>query len=148
MSPRGTGRSHDGAEIRCLHWGCGPVTPGGWINVDIKEKPGIDISCHILDGLPLDSDSIDYIYSEQDYFWCWDWDTISGNLITQMLDYNYTRTPFTYEFAEELLRKAGFSDVRRVEHHKTTSSHPEIVDLDSWEGDSRKQESFYVEAFK
>jgi SAM-dependent methyltransferase len=193
MIHRGTG-DQDVFEIRRLHWGCGPVRPSGWINADIKEGPGIDISCDILDGLPLDSSSIDCIYSEhalqelrildvldalrelhrvlkaggvlrlclpdldkaitayksgqQDYFWCWDWDTISGNLIVQMLDYNYTRTPFTYEFAEELLRKAGFSEVRRVEHRKTTSSYPEIVELNSWEGDSRKQESFYVEAFK
>ena len=181
-------------EIRRLHWGCGPIRPSGWINADIKEGPGIDISCDILDGLPLDSDSIDYIFSQhalqelkildvvdalrelhrvlkpggvlrlclpdldnaiaayqngrRNYFWCWDWDTISGNLITQILDYNYTRTPFTYEFAEELPRKAGFRDVRRVAYRQTASSYPEIVELDSWEGDSREQESFYVEASK
>jgi len=181
-------------EIRRLHWGCGDVTPSAWINSDIEEGPGIDISCDILDGLPLASESIDYIYSEhalqqlkildvvdalrelhrvlkpdgvlrlclpdldkainayqdgrRDYFWCWDWDTISGNLITQILDYSYTRTLFTYEFAEELLRKAGFSDVRRVAYCQTASCYPEVVDLDSWEESSREMESFYVEAFK
>jgi SAM-dependent methyltransferase len=181
-------------EIRRLHWGCGDVTPSGWINADIQEGPGIDICCDILDGLPLASDSIDYIYSEhalqqlkildvvdalrelrrvlkpdgvlrmslpdldkaivayqngqRDYFWCWDWDTISGNFITQILDYNYTRTPLTYEFAEELLRKAGFSDVRRAAYRRTASSCPEIVELDSWEEDSREWESFYIEAFE
>jgi SAM-dependent methyltransferase len=181
-------------EIRRLHWGCGDDTPSGWINSDIEEGPGIDISCDILDGLPLASESIDYIYSEhalqqlkildvvnalrelhrvlksdgvlrlclpdldkainayqdgrRDYFWCWDWETISGNLITQILDYNYTRTPFTYEFAEELLRKVGFSDVRRVAHRQTTSRYPEVVDLDGWGESSREMESFYVEAFK
>ena len=45
--------------------------------------------------------------------------------------------------AEELLWKAGFSDVRRVEYLHTVSSYPEIFELDSREG-----ESFYVEAFK
>ena len=181
-------------EIRRLHWGCGDRTPSDWINADFREGPGIDIGCNILDGLPLASDSIDYIFSEhalqqleilyvvdalrelhrvlkpggglrlclpdldraisayqggsRDYFWCWDWDTISGNFITQILDYNNTRTPFTYEFAEELLRKAGFIHVRRVEYRQTSSSYPELVELDSWEGDSRKLESFYVEAFK
>lgn len=55
---------------------------------------------------------------------------------------------FTYEFAEELLRKAEFSDVRRVAYRRTISSFPEIVKLDSWEEDSREHESFYVEAFK
>jgi SAM-dependent methyltransferase len=181
-------------EIRRLHWGCGPVRPSGWINADINVGPGIDISCDIRDGLPLDNESIDYIYSQhalqelnilevvgalrelrrvlkpggilrlclpdldraiaayqngrRDYFWCWDWDTISGNFITQMLDYNYTVTPFTYEFAEEVLRRGGFSNVRRLAYRQTASCYPQIVELDSWEGDNRKQESFYVEATK
>ena len=176
-------------EIRRLHWGCGDVTPSGWINSDIQKKPGVDISCDILDGLPLDSDSIDYISSQhalqqlkiydvvdalcelrrvlkpggvlrlclpdldkaiaayksgrRDYFWCWDWDTISGNLVTQILDYNYTHTLLTYEFTEELLCKAGFSDIRPAAYRQTISPYPEIVELDS-----RKDESFYVEAFK
>jgi len=51
-------------EIRRLHWGCNDKTPAGWINSDIKERPGIDLSCDILDGLPLDDESIDYIASQ------------------------------------------------------------------------------------
>ena len=49
--------------IRRLHWGCGSWRPVGWINADRKEGPGIDISCDIREGLPLDSDSIDYAVS-------------------------------------------------------------------------------------
>ena len=40
------------------------LTAPGWINSDIKERPGIDLSCDILDGLPLDDESIDYITSQ------------------------------------------------------------------------------------
>ena len=176
-------------QIRRLHWGCGNITPSGWINSDIAEGPGIDISCNILNGLPLDDESIDYISSqhvlpelkiydqvdvlrelrrvlklggvlrlclpdldraiaayqsgEHDYFLVCDWNTISGNFITQILWYNCSRTPFTYEFAEELLKKAGFADVSRVSYHHTASPYAEIVELDQ-----RQEESFYIEAFK
>ncbi len=177
-------------NIRRLHWGCGDITPSSWINSDIEEGPGIDISCDILDGMPLDSDSIDYISSQHalnclkifdvvdalrelhrvlrpggvlrlclpdldqaiaayqrgdwNYFWYgWCWDTISGNFVTTILAYNLVQTLFTYEFAEELLYKAGFSDVRRVAYRQTASSYPEITELDD-----REWESFYVEAFK
>jgi predicted SAM-dependent methyltransferase len=47
--------------IKRLNWGCGNWAVPGWINSDIKEGPGIDISCDIRDGLPLEEDSIDYI---------------------------------------------------------------------------------------
>jgi predicted SAM-dependent methyltransferase len=50
-------------KIRRLHWGCGSWCPPGWINSDRKEGPGIDISCDIRDGLPLDTGSIDYVVS-------------------------------------------------------------------------------------
>ena len=46
-----------------LNWGCGEHTEPGWINSDLKEVPGIDISCDIRDGLPLDDGSLDYIVS-------------------------------------------------------------------------------------
>jgi hypothetical protein len=178
------------SEIRRLHWGCDDITPDNWINSDIQEGPGIDISCDILDGLPLDSNSIDYISSqhtltcleiydvkgalrelhrvlklggvlrlslpdldraiaayqrgEWNYFWYgWSWDTISGNFITTILAHSCNRSLFTYEFAEELLCKAGFNDVRRVAYRQTASSYPEIIELDN-----REWESFYVEATK
>jgi SAM-dependent methyltransferase len=176
-------------NVRRLHWGCGEYTPAGWINSDIREGPGIDISCSIFDGLPLEDDSIDYISGQhvlpeikiydqvraleelrrvlrpggvlrlslpdldlaiaayqarkQDYFLIWDWNTVSGNFITQILWYNTVHTPFTYEFAEELLRKAAFREVHRVGYRRTESRYPEIVELDN-----REAESFYVEAVK
>ncbi len=49
--------------IRRLNWGCGAEGEAGWINSDQKEGPGVDISCDIRDGLPLETDSIDYAVS-------------------------------------------------------------------------------------
>ncbi len=48
---------------RRLHWGCGAAGTPGWINSDLKDGPGVDISADIRDGLPIDSDSLDYIVS-------------------------------------------------------------------------------------
>src|SRR5688500_3824229 len=50
-------------QVKRLHWGCGNWTVPGWINSDIKDGPGIDISCDIRQGLPLDENSIDYAVS-------------------------------------------------------------------------------------
>jgi predicted SAM-dependent methyltransferase len=47
--------------VQRLNWGCGTEPPEGWINCDIKEGPGIDISCDIRDGLPLEASSLDYV---------------------------------------------------------------------------------------
>jgi len=52
-----------GAEVRRLNWGCGTEPQPGWINSDIKEDPTVDIACDILDGLPLETDSIEYAVS-------------------------------------------------------------------------------------
>jgi SAM-dependent methyltransferase len=84
-----------------------------------------------------------YLAGRREYFHVWEWDTLAGNFITHVLWYGHTATLFTWEFAEELLRKAGFADVRRVQFGATASCHPEIVALDS-----RADESLYVEAFK
>lgn len=51
------------SPVRRLNWGCGSWTPEGWINSDIKEGPGIDLACDILNGLPLESNSVDYAVS-------------------------------------------------------------------------------------
>ena len=49
--------------VRRLNWGCNTDTPSGWINSDMKEGPGIDISCDIRQGLPIEPDSLDYAVS-------------------------------------------------------------------------------------
>jgi predicted SAM-dependent methyltransferase len=52
-----------GAGVRRLNWGCGTEPDPGWINSDAKQGPGIDVSCDILRGLPLEDESIDYAVS-------------------------------------------------------------------------------------
>lgn len=49
--------------VRRLNWGCGTEPEPGWINSDIKEDPTVDISCDILEGLPLETGSIEYAVS-------------------------------------------------------------------------------------
>jgi SAM-dependent methyltransferase len=51
------------ASARRLNWGCGSHTAPGWVNVDIKEGPEIDVSCDILEGLPFEDASFDYVVS-------------------------------------------------------------------------------------
>lgn len=50
-------------RVRRLNWGCGSHVGEGWINSDIKEAPGIDLVADIKEGLPLDTDSVDYAVS-------------------------------------------------------------------------------------
>jgi predicted SAM-dependent methyltransferase len=49
--------------VKRLNWGCGGHTLPGWINSDQKDGDGIDLSCDIAQGLPLESGSIDYAVS-------------------------------------------------------------------------------------
>jgi predicted SAM-dependent methyltransferase len=51
------------AGPRRMNWGCGSWTEPGWINCDQKDGPGIDISCDIRDGLPLEDGALDYVVS-------------------------------------------------------------------------------------
>jgi predicted SAM-dependent methyltransferase len=46
-----------------LNWGCGEHPEPGWTNSDVKHGPGIDVSCDIRSGLPVDDDTFDYIVS-------------------------------------------------------------------------------------
>lgn len=49
--------------VKRLNWGCGGHVAEGWINCDRKDGHGIDLSCDIREGLPIESDSIDYAVS-------------------------------------------------------------------------------------
>jgi SAM-dependent methyltransferase len=49
--------------IRRLNWGCGGMSKEGWINSDRADFKGIDIVADILEGLPLETNSIDYAVS-------------------------------------------------------------------------------------
>ena len=46
-----------------LNWGCGGHGEPGWINSDMKDGPGIDITVDIRDGLPLEDASLDCVVS-------------------------------------------------------------------------------------
>jgi len=83
-----------------------------------------------------------YLRGDTDFFDIYDWRTLSGNFITHMMWHNVTRTPLTFDFTEELLSLAGFDRIERAEFGRTTSTHPEIVELDG-----RARESFYIEAY-
>jgi len=49
--------------LRRLNWGCGLKALPGWVNSDIGAGPGVDVVCDILEGLPLDDNSFDYVVS-------------------------------------------------------------------------------------
>lgn len=183
--------AHLEVGVRRLNWGCGGSAEPGWINSDQGDYPGVDIVCDIRDGLPLESDSIDYVVSihalpevpyaelvpvlqelrrvlkpdgvlrlalpdlekgfeayrrgDGDYFLIPDEDmeSIGGKLILQLIWYGYSRTLFVRDFVEEILRKAGFREVRHVRFRETSSGHADIVLLDN-----REAESLFVEAIK
>ena len=46
-----------------LHWGCGPITPYGWVNSDIYPFPGVDVVADILQGLPFPDNRFEVIVS-------------------------------------------------------------------------------------
>ncbi len=71
------------------------------------------------------------------------WSSPGARLITQILWHGDIVTPFTYDFAAEILARAGFGTVHRCAFRETRSRHPEIVELDN-----RQRESFFVEAVR
>ncbi len=177
--------------VKRLNWGCGGEGVAGWINADLKEGPGIDVTGDIRDGLPLESDSIDYVVSihalpeihytelvdvmrelrrvlkaggtlrisvpnidraidayrrgDREFFAIPDEDALSmgAKFVTHLVWYGYTRSLFTKDSMEELLRKAGFDTIHHCRFQWTESEHDEIVALDDREG-----ESLFVEAVK
>jgi SAM-dependent methyltransferase len=179
------------AGVRRLNWGCGTEPEPGWLNSDVKEGAGIDLTADIRDGLPLDDESIDYAVSihalpelaypdvepalrelrrvlksggvlrlslpdleramrayldgDAGYFVVPDDDvrSLGGKLVVQLTWYGYSRSMYTFDFAEELLYRAGFQRVRRCSFRETAGPYPEIVELDN-----RERESLFLEAFK
>jgi len=69
--------------------------------------------------------------------------TLGGKLVVQLVWYGYSRTIFVPDFVDELLFKAGFCAVDRVEFGETRSGYPDIASLDN-----RRLESFFVEGRK
>ncbi len=86
-----------------------------------------------------------YLAMDHTYFYIKDDEaqSVGGKFSYQMTWYGSVRSLFTFDFLEELLRKAGFRDVRRCAYRQTASPHPEIVELDN-----RPRESLFVEAVK
>jgi predicted SAM-dependent methyltransferase len=86
-----------------------------------------------------------YQHNDRDYFLIPDDDarSIRSKLIIQLLWYGYSRTLFTHDFIEELLVKAGFSQVTRCAYKQTASAYAETTALDN-----RENESPLVEAVK
>lgn len=67
--------------------------------------------------------------------------SVGAKLVTQIVWYGSTRTPFNFEFAREWLERAGFVEVRRAAFGRTGTSIAGITDLDN-----RERESVFVEA--
>jgi hypothetical protein len=174
-----------------LNLGCGPNPVAGWINVDLRREPGVQLSCDLRKGLALATECADYAvgmhvlqdlawaeipaalaemyrvlkprgvlrlglpdldraidaYRRKDaaYFYVSDAHVLSlgGKLVTQIVWYGSVRTPFTFDFARELLTKAGFTAVVACAFQRTESAHGEIVGLDN-----RPRETLFVEATK
>jgi predicted SAM-dependent methyltransferase len=105
-------------------------------------KPGGALRLALPD---LDRAIAAYRNGERDYFLIPDDEvrSIAGKLIVQIIWYGHSRTLFTRDFIEELLLKAGFSEVTHCAHQQTATQHAEIIWLDN-----REDESLFVEATK
>lgn len=69
--------------------------------------------------------------------------SIGGKLIVQAIWFGSTRTPFTWDFLQELALTAGFRRVTRCTFRHTDTAWPDIVALDN-----RERESLFAEAVK
>jgi SAM-dependent methyltransferase len=105
-------------------------------------KPGGVLRMALPD---LDKGIEAYLKGDEDYFLIPDEDAerLGSKFVTQLVWYGYSRSLFTFDFTHEILDKAGFTEVTRVEYRETASPFPEIVELDS-----RERESLFVEATK
>ena len=69
--------------------------------------------------------------------------SLGRKLQAQLVWFGVSRTPFTSDFAVELLERAGFDRVEPCTYRVTSSPWPEIV-----EPDNREAESLFVEGWK
>jgi predicted SAM-dependent methyltransferase len=95
-------------------------------------------------GLPDLDRAIDaYRRGDAGYFHVPDEDarSVGAKLVTQIIWYGSVHTPFTFDFAAELLEDAGFVDIRRCAFRETASGLEGITELDN-----RERESLFVEA--
>lgn len=67
--------------------------------------------------------------------------SLGAKLVTQIIWYGSVRTPFTWDYADEVLRAAGYARVVRCDYGRTASGCPDLAALDN-----RERESLYVEA--
>jgi SAM-dependent methyltransferase len=104
------------------------LRPGGWLRLALPD---------------LDRAIDAYLRGDRHYFYIPDGDAASlgGKLSVQMTWYGSSRSLFTADFVEELLRRADFSAVYRCRYRETTSPYAEIVELDN-----RERESLFIEA--
>lgn len=105
-------------------------------------KPGGTIRLALPD---LDKGIDAYRRGDSDYFLVRDdqQQRIGSKFVVHMTWYGYSRSLFTKDYAEELLEKAGFSEIRHCEFMQSPSGLEGITDLDS-----REDESLFVEAVK
>jgi SAM-dependent methyltransferase len=156
-------RQVEGVDLRCdvrkgipLCDGCIDYTVGMHVLQDVpwKQIPAVLSELRrvlkrggvLRLGLPDLDRAIDaYLRGDARYFYVPDSDarSIGGKLITQIIWYGSNRTPFTYDFACELLHNAEFVEVRRCAFRQTATGNPDIIALDN-----RERETFFVEAVK
>lgn len=97
-------------------------------------------------GLPdLDRAIRAYLRKDLDYFRVPDREARSagGKLVVHLLGFGAARTPMNFDFISERLMKEGFRQAAQCEFGRTLSRYAEITALDT-----RRAESFYVEAVK
>jgi predicted SAM-dependent methyltransferase len=104
------------------------LRPGGWIRLALPD---------------LERAIRAYLRQDAGYFFVPDDDarSLGGKLNIQMTWYGSSRSLFTADYTEELLRAAGFTAVHRCRFRQTRSPYPEIVELDD-----RERETLFTEA--